>query len=175
MDYIIELENNNNVLRLMMNIEQGNISLDDAVTQNIDLLRAMKSENDVAGSVYAAILLDKARIEPMTEVIRLPEPAVGKKNAVVDKTSKFNASFSEMVNIYPNPSSDFVYVEYILTNVNNYKSINLYNALGSLIKSYPLIQKAGYVKIDVTDLSAGTYIVSVGENGGKFSKQIVLK
>jgi hypothetical protein len=175
MDYIIELENNNIVLRLMMEIEQGNITLDEAVDQNIDLLRAMKSENDVAGSVYAAILLDMAKIEPMTEVIRLPEPAVEQKNAVIDKTSKSNTSFSDMVNIYPNPSSDFVYVEYILTDINNYKSVNLYNASGSLIKSYPVNQKAGYVKIDVNSLSTGTYIVSVGENGGKFSKQIVVE
>ncbi|HOZ29785.1 MAG TPA: T9SS type A sorting domain-containing protein, partial [Bacteroidales bacterium] len=175
MDYIIELENNNNVLRLMMEIEQGNISLDEAVAQNIDLLRSMKSENEVAGSVYAAILLDKARIEPMTEVIRLPEPAVEQKNAIVDKSSNFNTSFSDLVNIYPNPASDFVYVEYILTDVNNYKSVNLYNASGSLIKSYPVSQKAGYVKIDVNGLSAGTYVVSIGENGGKFSKQIVVK
>ncbi len=175
MDYIIELENNNNVLRLMMEIEQGNISLDEAVAQNIDLLRAMKSENEVAGSVYAAILLDMAKVEPMTEVIRLPEPAVEQKNAVANKTSNFNASFSDLVNIYPNPASDFVYVEYILTDVNNYKSVNLYNASGSLIKYYPVSQKAGYVKIDVNDLSAGTYIVSIGENGGKFSKQIVIQ
>jgi hypothetical protein len=175
MDYIIELENNNNVLRLMMEIEQGNISLDEAVAQNIDLLRAMKSENEVAGSVYAAILLDKAKIEPLTEVIRFPEPAVEQKNAMVEKRSNISTSYSDMVNIYPNPASDFVYVEYILTNVNNYKSVNFYNASGSLIKSYPVSQKAGYVKIDVNGLSAGTYIVSVGENGGKFSKQIVVK
>jgi tetratricopeptide (TPR) repeat protein len=176
MDYISEIENNNQVLNLMIDIEQGNISLEDAVSQNKDLLTTMKSENGVAGSVYAAILLDNAGIEPMHEVIRLPEPAVNQKNAFVsNNNSVVKADYSDMVNIYPNPSSDFVYVEYLLTDISKYMAVNVYTITGNLVKSYPVNQKAGYIKIEVSGLLSGTYIVSFGENDSKFSKQIVVE
>jgi hypothetical protein len=70
------------------------------------------------------------------------------------------------VSIYPNPAREMVTISG-LTNVN---SIKVYSTLGSMIKE--IYNKN---QINVSDLSAGAYIMMIESNGQKVSKRIIIE
>jgi hypothetical protein len=81
--------------------------------------------------------------------------------------------FSEagQVNIYPNPSSDFVYI----SSNNTISDIEISNALGETVKSQILDYTSGI--IDITDLHKGIYIIRIkSKNGASLSvKKLIIQ
>ncbi len=77
--------------------------------------------------------------------------------------------------IYPNPATDIVNVE-ITSPVNDNFTINIYNAVSSLVMSKQIAVN-GKVKqtIDVTTLPAGLYIVEVTGNNGTAVRKMIKK
>ncbi len=84
---------------------------------------------------------------------------------------------SEGINcgIYPNPATDIVNVE-ISSRVNDNFTINIYNAVSSLVMSKQIAVN-GKVKqtIDVTTLPAGLYMVEVTGNNGTVVRKMIKK
>ena len=79
-------------------------------------------------------------------------------------------------NIYPNPTPEFVQVDFVLTNAK-YLFIELYNADGSLVKTLMReFAKSGknQFTFSISDLASGNYILKISD--GKMnilSKSIV--
>lgn len=76
----------------------------------------------------------------------------------------------ESLTVYPNPASDYVYVQ---ANMQDVDAIQLFNSAGKLIGSYEQSDTA-FTEISVTHLDAGIYFIQVNTpNGtlwGKFLK-----
>ncbi len=68
---------------------------------------------------------------------------------------------TEKVMVFPNPANNDLYVA--LRNYSNYNgNVSIYDAFGKLVKETSISEFQGkLVKIDVSDLSAGSYFVSV--------------
>jgi hypothetical protein len=69
------------------------------------------------------------------------------------------------LSIYPNPAETFTNLEY-KTNSDN-SSFDIYNIIGEKVKSVKLKGKEGNIRINTSDLPAGTYIGTMVESGIK--------
>ena len=79
-----------------------------------------------------------------------------------------NLSSTDSLKIYPNPASSLITIE-----AEGMQTINIYNALGQLVKTMPT-QGASEIRLDVSEWTAGAYFVEgVGDSGFKRVGQFV--
>jgi hypothetical protein len=76
-------------------------------------------------------------------------------------------SAKSVVNVYPNPASDKVYVDY-----NRPIQVGVYNIAGSLLKSKLIQSKYDYISIG--DLQSGIYLIR-SQNDNTFAKKLIKK
>jgi hypothetical protein len=80
-------------------------------------------------------------------------------------TNVNNLNIKASVNVYPNPATDKVYVDY-----NKPIQVGIYNIAGSLLKSKMVRSGSDY--ISVGDLRPGVYLIrSVDDNS--FAKKLI--
>ncbi len=77
--------------------------------------------------------------------------------------------------IYPNPASDFLWIDFHLPISPNCGALNIYNFLGILILQKPLCSYFNTAKIECNQLPAGIYYVTIVQSdrnliSGKFVK-----
>ena len=70
-----------------------------------------------------------------------------------------DVSAGQRLNIYPNPTSDMVYLDAPVSN--SYKKICLYNLFGVLVAEYPYAHQ-----IDLSRLAADMYILRITDEKG---------
>ncbi|HEX5003349.1 MAG TPA: T9SS type A sorting domain-containing protein [Bacteroidia bacterium] len=75
---------------------------------------------------------------------------------------------------YPSPAVEFTNIYYSLSRNTRSAQIKIYNMLGSEVKSVPLTESKGSVRIAVSDMKAGLYFYSLVADGkssttGKFT------
>ncbi len=80
---------------------------------------------------------------------------------VIDNLGVSDFMFSDNVSFYPNPSKDYIY----LKSKNNIQilSIEIYNMNGQILLAFPNVKSE---KIDISELSNGSYILKVNSNKG---------
>ncbi|MBI5207282.1 MAG: T9SS type A sorting domain-containing protein, partial [Candidatus Firestonebacteria bacterium] len=70
-----------------------------------------------------------------------------------------------VINIYPNPTSDILFVEYaFIDGFIEGNTLIIYNMKGEKVKEVEVKEKIGYTEIRISDLPNGVYIVSLGGN-----------
>ncbi|PZU83167.1 MAG: hypothetical protein DI529_13070 [Chryseobacterium sp.] len=69
------------------------------------------------------------------------------------------------INIFPNPTSDFINIK----SDEKIKSIKLYNASGSLVKT----ENNEFSRINVSNLPKGNYVISIETDSGIETKKII--
>jgi len=120
------------------------------------------------GEITAQVLLKQAGVDTFPEVIRLPEPMPEPKNLVLEESENEDASndVDDVVNVYPNPASDKIYIEYAFLNSDKSRDIRVYNSNGVLMDKIKIEQAVGLINY-TKDLPAGNYIIKVGESHSK--------
>jgi len=73
--------------------------------------------------------------------------------------------------IYPNPTSDFVYIEQKATNGVTLQAVQILDSSGRWIRSV----KENFTQIDVSDLSKGIYLFVIQTDKGNKTEKIVIK
>ncbi len=97
-------------------------------------------------------------------------------NASPDAISETIANGVQFDNIYPNPASNYVNINYSLVPEVNQGSVRLTNLLGALVSETPIDLNSNSVKIDVSNLDGGIYFYSVVLNGEILhSKKLIIK
>ena len=69
------------------------------------------------------------------------------------------------INIFPNPTSDFINIK----SDEKIKSVKLYNASGSLIKT----ENNEFSRINISNLPKGNYLISIETDSGIETKKII--
>ena len=84
---------------------------------------------------------------------------------------EFNSE--ELFKVYPNPSSDFIKIDFKTTT--NASRIRIYNTLGSIVKEFNNIQLAGKksISIDIRNLSKGNYFIHFQTKGVSKTKKLL--
>jgi hypothetical protein len=86
-----------------------------------------------------------------------------------------NNNFTNKINIYPNPSTDFVHIE--IPDIGN-KTVNLMviNALGEVVLRHNTTITGSYnYLLNVSDLPKGIYFVSINSGNNKYLKKIIVQ
>ena len=157
--------------------ETGN--LETVVTQNTGFLESLAMADGKKGTVAAQLLLEdyNPAVYDFPEKTDFPNPNA-KRSAKIKTTNSFKEDnyngVDDMLNVYPNPASDKLIVEYAI--VNNFTpgcTVGLYDMQGNLIKSIPADKQLNVIQMDVSDVANGNYILSICKFGNKdYSKQI---
>ena len=78
--------------------------------------------------------------------------------------------------IYPNPASNVINLDYELTSKVNEASLKVFNLLGAEVKTANLERNSNKATLDVSDLNNGIYFYTVFINGDAFkTKKLVLQ
>ncbi len=78
-----------------------------------------------------------------------------------------HVSEGEIVTLYPNPTNDFVHLEYQITGNYNNASIQITNELGTTQQTVTLNEPQGSATLDVQGLPAGAYYVLLKSPSGR--------
>ncbi len=100
----------------------------------------------------------------------LPNPLFIQDNKFVNSvtnTPVIDILHTDEITIFPNPSTDFLYVE--LDNIST-KDISIHNAIGRLVQ-VNIDKKPHQISIDVSSLPKGTYFVRITNKTHKFVKK----
>ncbi|MDD3740809.1 MAG: T9SS type A sorting domain-containing protein [Bacteroidales bacterium] len=163
LDYRSEMENYLELEKIMLDIEFRHANLNEAVANNFELIDFIANNESYAGQVSAQLLLQEAGLAEYSELIKLPEPVVTPKNAVINNKPAQAVKYDDIINVYPNPASDVFYVEYALMGQDSNTSLQILNLNGSIIENIKLKKNAG-IFVYNKKLAAGTYIIKVGNN-----------
>jgi len=98
------------------------------------------------------------------------------KYTVIDVTSiNDNENKSSISNAYPNPASDFFFIDYNISNANM-AQIEVMNLLGSTVLSQELSISASKAKIDISNFVSGVYFYNLIVDGSiTKSKKLIVK
>lgn len=78
--------------------------------------------------------------------------------------------------VYPNPVSDFAYINYTLFNDQVKASVRLHNILGNVIEEYPLPVSENRIKISAQVLDAGIYFYTIYlDNEAVVTQKLIVK
>ncbi|MCU7550615.1 right-handed parallel beta-helix repeat-containing protein [Chitinophagaceae bacterium LB-8] len=74
-------------------------------------------------------------------------------------------SASASLHLYPNPASSTIYVDLNGLANNQPAKLTIYNMAGSMVKSMPVTLSGNNIKVDISTLVPGTYLLSVAGEG----------
>jgi hypothetical protein len=83
-----------------------------------------------------------------------------------------NATAAGTNSIYPNPASDFVFIE--LANPANSASLKVFNSVGQLVADQKVEDGAEKITVDVKQFSPGIYYFEISSTEGSFKHKIVI-
>jgi hypothetical protein len=108
---------------------------------------------------YGAAVIGKPNVKLFT--LTIPE----------NTGSNVNENTLSKINIYPNPTSDYLYISGI--NSSEFE-INFYSFDGKLVKSETVANNNSYNKIETADLSKGIYLTQIKDKENSYIKKIVI-
>jgi len=176
-----QAENINNWLdieQLQINIALADSAYKDSIIiNNADMLMPLAQNNSQKGQIKAQLLLESVGLAQFDEYTPLPEEQMSNKSAFAETKNNVEIGKSQdLLYIYPNPVNNKLTVEYALLVSTSINKLGIYDIKGTLIKTVPIKEQLGLEKIDVSNLTNGTYIISFGTNGiGKYSKKFIVK
>jgi len=78
--------------------------------------------------------------------------------------------------IYPNPASNYVNLDFDLTPSVKQAKVRVVNILGSVVKEADIVKGTNQLKLDVSDLNNGVYFYSILINGETYkTKKLVIR
>ncbi len=93
-----------------------------------------------------------------------------------EKQNLYSSSFINLHDVYPNPVTDYAFVEYKILNEQVKAKIIMHNLLGNAVGDYPLPYSENRVRIRVEDLSAGIYFYTLYlDNEGVMTRKLIVK
>jgi hypothetical protein len=93
-----------------------------------------------------------------------------------EKQSLYSSRFINLHDVYPNPVTDYAFVEYKILNEQVKAKIIMHNLLGNSVGDYPLPSSESRVRIRVEDLNAGIYFYTLYlDNEGVMTRKLIVK
>ena len=81
---------------------------------------------------------------------------------------------AELIQVYPNPTSDWVNIDLQAFQFTDALSIELYNAKGQLIQAISVgIQEQKVLQLDLSNQANGTYSIQIISQGERYTKKVI--
>ena len=78
---------------------------------------------------------------------------------------------SEMLNVYPQPTKDYLNIEFKLNN-NDESKLSLYDIQGKVLLSTIINQNLNNIRLDVSEFNSGIYFVKIQSKNNLYTKKI---
>jgi len=147
-------------------ISDGSLTM--LVNNNLSFIEALAYNPSHRGCAQAQTLLSIAGITEFEPELFFP---VDNRNLRFS-TQKFqiseNIDMNDLLEIYPNPASKEVWIEYLIFDDNNVSKIEIFDIEGRLVMTQAIRNGYGIEEIDVSNLREGSYILKIG----KYSKKL---
>lgn len=93
----------------------------------------------------------------------------------IDNTIGFEDFEDSRISIYPNPTSDKLYIDFGYKRNENL-SIKMINVMGSLILNKTILENQSKIEVDVSKWSSGIYLLRIqGDKSIVFQKEIIIE
>lgn len=146
------------------------VSMAPVVAPNEPLLSLVANDPNHPASGIAQSILKQAGYETFVSPLYQPENNKSLQVSPQENNQHPTIDIDNCVEVYPNPATNELWVEYLMVNGNNLQSIDIYTIKGKKVLSKPVKTAYGMVELDVSSLQSGNYIVKVGN----YSKQIAI-
>lgn len=118
----------------------------------------------VVGPTFYGVFTDR-KVNSVTESTTTYTPST---------TGIINANSDDLkVNIFPNPGSDFIAIQYLGLNKENL-NVELFDMAGKVVQKTNLNAGASNTYLDTKTLYAGTYLVKITGNGIAATRKVVI-
>lgn len=95
---------------------------------------------------------------------------------VVSKELMYHSDLIKLSDIYPNPVSDFAFLDYVIFSEETEVRVVFHNVLGSFIRQYELNPVERELKINTIEFKPGVYFYTLYvDNEGKVTKKLIIK
>ena len=111
--------------------------------------------------------------EKYREIVKLPNPVVGNKSMAIETEKPVYSNYGNLESlfkVYPNSADDYITVQFAIIDFSQGTKLTLSDMQGKTIKQIELQNQIGEIRIDVSNLEKGVYILNCGNN--LFSKKI---
>ncbi len=93
-----------------------------------------------------------------------------------ERQALYSSAAITVHNVYPNPVSDYAFVEYTVHNPAVDARIAIHNILGNTVGDYPLPSSENKVKISAESLNAGIYFYTLYlDNEGVVTRKLIVR
>jgi hypothetical protein len=108
-DRLTEMEDYLDLQEIILNIDNGSLSMEDSVNQNIEFLQNLANTENVAGEIQAQVLLEETGNSEFLETIKLPEEIMDNKNmAIQSESENMTNDFESIIKVYPKIKSTYL-------------------------------------------------------------------
>lgn len=94
-------------------------------------------------------------------------------NQIQEDTSSLNFYDIQKLKLYPNPASDYLFIEYDVIFVKEAK-LQIYNSIGAVVYTINLEERKDNIKIPVSEYKNGLYFCSLKIDGKLFKTKKIL-
>ncbi|MDD2635759.1 MAG: C25 family cysteine peptidase [Bacteroidales bacterium] len=145
---------------------EGSLTL--LVNNNLSLIEALANNPSHRGCAQAQTLLSIAGITEFEPELFFPVDNRNLRFSTQELQISENIDMNDLLEIYPNPASKEVWIEYLIFDDNNGSKIEIFDIEGRLVMTQAIRNGYGIEEIDVSSLSEGSYILKIG----KYSKKL---
>ncbi|MFH2142405.1 MAG: T9SS type A sorting domain-containing protein [Bacteroidota bacterium] len=122
----------------------------------------------LSGFLVAQTLLEIAGLDDFEEPIYLPMTNKSMQISNSIESNNIAIDFNDCIEVYPNPASDELWVEYILLNDNAINKVEMLSLDGKTVLTQSIRNNYGVEQIDISKIISGNYVIKLGN----YSKQI---
>jgi len=145
---------------------EGSLTL--LVNNNLSLIEALAYNPSHRGCAQAQTLLSIAGIAEFEPELFFPVDNRNLRFSTQEEQISEDLDMNDLLEIYPNPASKEVWIEYLILDDNNISKIEIFDIEGRLVMTQAIRNGYGIEEIDVSSLSEGSYILKIG----KYSKKL---
>lgn len=129
-------------------------------------------ENKIVESAQAQVLLENAGLAEYPPVVYPPVIDNQKNIQITSPENSIVNPASEVLEIYPNPVKETLYVEYFLLDFESEenKYLEILSETGELIDKIQINNQAGIIQLNVRNYKPAIYLIRLNTTSYKFSK-----
>lgn len=127
-------------------------------------------ENEYIEAAYARVLLHLVFGDTLYRTT-YPHPAASKKSEVEEFFEEFEDYGLERLMVFPNPASEMITVNYLVSEEARYTALDIYSQSGRIVSSYELNPDKNTKEIGISNLSQGAYVCILRADGEIIDRQ----
>lgn len=167
----VEIQNYNRLQSIAIGCEQNFELSDSIVSANSNFLFSLANDTLLPECAQAQVLLENAGLAEYPPVV-YPPVTDNQKSIFFDNSQINQNKQHDFVKVYPNPSKDNLFVEYIIFDYDEklqYR-IEIMSQTGQVIETKEIDTPYGLLTINIRNFTPGIYLIKLNNTTIKFTK-----